>query len=209
MKRGEKEGNSCDKLVTLLKNKSSSSFKNPHHQKSFLIRLEVEKEFDVCQCSCKMKAASIIRVIVELCPFTQDVKKVIGAMEACSQAWNIMDLVENSDTEAFQISKAADKLFKDLQKRGEFVLQHHLITTPTEDSFAAARVAVEKLAEKSKKIAEDYNYRTWNEVVEGYSLWMVCMNIDFENFTKVEGVIDELVRMLADEMGSCMGKALL
>ena len=54
-----------------------------------------------------------------------------------------------------------------------------------------------------------YNrYRTWNDVVEGYNLWMVCVKIDFGKFVQVEGIIDELVRMLADEISSCMARAL-
>ncbi|XP_057854918.2 uncharacterized protein LOC131064696 [Cryptomeria japonica] len=208
LKRGEKEGNSCKALVDLLKEKPSSGYKNMHPQKSVPIKLEVEKESAIYQRSCKMRAVSIITVLVELCPFTQDVKKAIGALEACSQAWSIIDLVQNPDTEAFLVSKTADKLFQALQKRGKMLHNHLGMSTSVENSSEAARVAVGNLIVKAKKVAEEYHCRTWNEVVEGYSLWMVCVNIDFENFIKVEGIMDELVKMLADEIGACMAKAL-
>lgn len=192
----------------MLKNKSSSGYKCPYPQKSVTMRLEVDSEFDICQSSCKMRAVSVISVIVELCPFSQDVKKAIGVIEACSQAWRIMDLVENSDTEAFLVSKVADKLFQGLQIRGKLLHDHLGMSTSVDNSSEAARIAVGNLVEKAKKTAEEYRYRTWNEVVEGYSLWMLCVNIDFENFMKVEGIMDELVRMLGDEIASCMPKAL-
>eukprot|EP01018_Ginkgo_biloba_P018505 Gb_35007 [translate_table: standard] len=115
--------------------------------KAFAPKLQVERQFNVSKRSWKMTAVSLITVIIELSAFTENGSAVTDAMEACSQAWQIMDFVEKSDPEAALINEAADKVF---YQKGKEIAMADL---PGQDST------------------------DWKTLAAGYSLYRICERV--------------------------------
>ncbi|XP_057854442.1 uncharacterized protein LOC131064352 [Cryptomeria japonica] len=219
MKKGEEEGKNCSELISLLKTNSSPDFcaeRCVRLQIGLLTRVElgreldVERELNVHKCSRKMTVVSIIAVIIELSSFIQDQvdadNMVDSIMEACSQAWNIMDIIEISDNEAVELSNTANILFQNLHKTHKW-LDYNLPTSRTmERAPATVKEAMESLFEKGKQISNDYQSKKWSETVAGFSLYKLGVYMNYQS-TNAEVILNKLHGMLADVIGSCTVKA--
>ncbi|XP_057827740.2 uncharacterized protein LOC131039104 [Cryptomeria japonica] len=216
MEKGEEEGKQCGDLISLIREKSSPDLRGEKcvkPQNDPLNRLQVERELDVRKFSWKMSAISIIAVIIELSAFTHDEAEakimLKRGIEACSQAWNIMEVVENNAIETVELSIEADEIFERLQKKHKWLEYSLPLSRPVDKSPAAAKAAIQNLVEKGKEIANQYCSSKPSEAIAGYSLYRIGrVSMDQEHqFNSVGEICDRMCRMLADVMGSCCVKA--
>eukprot|EP01018_Ginkgo_biloba_P019875 Gb_08420 [translate_table: standard] len=221
LKKGEAEGKQYSELIGLLTQKTSPGFGAGLRRMdpTFLSakKLLVERDFNVGKRSTKMIAVSLITVMIELSAFYEDQNPsfdipppdpVKDAIEACSQAWKIMDLVENSDPETVLVNKAADRLFHNLKESRRWLGLDIPINKSDERTGEAAKLAIEILAEKGREIADancGRDSRNWKAVTAGNSLYKLCESIiNSPRSGSVEEMLDEIHNSLADVVGWCM-----
>eukprot|EP01018_Ginkgo_biloba_P018502 Gb_23699 [translate_table: standard] len=211
IEKGEEEGKSHDALIKMLGDRISQGFGGVKymHPMAFAPKLQVEGQFNVSKRSWKMTAVSLITVIIELSAFTENGSAVTDAMEACSQAWKIMDFVEKSDPEAALVNEAADKVFYRLHKTRKWLHYHLPFTNSPDKSSGAAKEAIHNLAEKAKEIAmadrPGQDSTDWKTLAAGYSLYRICERVKCR-LSNVEAMLDELQKSLADVIGECIDK---
>eukprot|EP01018_Ginkgo_biloba_P020536 Gb_33570 [translate_table: standard] len=212
IKKGEEEGKSHDALIKLLGDRISQGFGGVKYMDpmAFAPELQVDRQLiNVTKRSWKMTAVSLITVIIELSSFTDNGSAVTDAMEACSQAWKIMDFVEKSDPEAALVNEAADKVFYRLHKTRKWLHYHLPLTNSTDKTSEAAKEAIHNLAEKGKNIAmadrPGQDSRDWKTLAAGYSLYRICERVKCR-LNNVEAMLDELQQALANVIGECVEK---
>ncbi|GLJ41066.1 hypothetical protein SUGI_0850160 [Cryptomeria japonica] len=204
----------------------------------------VEEQFTgLSKKSRKMTAVSLLSIIVHLSPIYADGDKehcstshdfppeaVKDCMEAYSQAWEIIDFVEEANTEAVEItSEAADKYFQFLQKKVkkvDFPPNHFMNATPE-----CARRVLEELKKESKSKTEppqSVNFVSalihackkgekqgrpdrwegndsidWKVAASGLAVYNLCNSIEFNDGTDVSELLKELESSLADIINEC------
>lgn len=235
--KGCEEGKRCQALITFLKEKTSPGYAGvrclrPDLPQScdlkYLCRvnagtLRVEKYFAYAQKQrWKMTVVALINIIVILSPLDWNrhyksprgrrrFKVATDAMEAYSQAWEIMDLVDEfTDPETHLMSRAADKFFENLKADVEFRYFDSLQTDSESKIREIGRDEIRKLAEKGKKKANAEELRhdsmDWKDVAAGNNLYKLCKSIDFKEGNVTE-LLDEVVRSLADVIDRCIDRA--
>ncbi|GLJ41068.1 hypothetical protein SUGI_0850190 [Cryptomeria japonica] len=196
----------------------------------------VEEQFTgLSKKSWKMTAVSLLSIIVHLSTFNGEVDKehcstsqafppeaVKDCLKAYSQAWEIIDFVEETDTEADGItSEAADKYFQALQKKvdkADFTPKDLRPATPK-----WVRAALEELKKESKskieplesvnvvsgekqecpKGWEGNDSIDWKAAASSLAVYNLCNSIEFNDGTDVSELLKELESSLADIINEC------
>jgi len=119
LKEGESDGKNCKALISFLEKKTTQDLRFADPFGISFPKLLVESDFNVGKSSAKMIAVSLLAIIIELSGFYEAYDgspATDDCIKACSEAWEIMELVENSDTEAAFVNKQADRLFHRLKE---------------------------------------------------------------------------------------------
>lgn len=219
MTEGESHGKNCKALISLLEKKT---MQRSTELFAFLQRKsQFEKDFNTGKSSSKMTAVSLLTIIIELSAFYQEyggypagpaADTVEHCIEACCEAWGIMELVENSDPEAALVNKQADRLFHSLKKWRKWLGVPLPVNKFEARTLEAAKEAIEGLGDRGKKmdngvctISTGYDSKNWMAVIAGNNLYKLCESIKNRS-DNIEEMLDAIVSLLADVIGSCMFK---
>eukprot|EP01018_Ginkgo_biloba_P025260 Gb_17646 [translate_table: standard] len=228
LNKGFNDGQNCHELITLLRHKTSRNRTGgrcldpksyPEMDFKYLCKLDpeilhVETQFNYLgKRSCKLTAVSLISVIIQLYPLCVDNIdrncQVIArnAIRAYSQAWEIMDLLDNSEPEALLLSQAADTAFQTLRVKAR--KRHPRIRKSdhkgtTKDAYAQ----IQKLAEEAKQRADivgpTHDSVDWKAVAAANSLYKMCKSIHCTAPCDAKELVDEIECSLADVIDNCM-----
>ncbi|GLJ41071.1 hypothetical protein SUGI_0850390 [Cryptomeria japonica] len=181
--------------------------------------------------SWKMTAVSLLSIIVQCSPNCAEIEKerastsydfpsrvVNDCFDAYSQAWEIIDFVEEADTEDDGItSEAADKHFKVLQKKMKKLREAEKVKNPKEESKSKT-AKVKNPKEKSKSKTENGKIEgvpkgwkgddsiDWKEAAFGSAVIYLRDSIDWNEGSGVTEILKELESCLADIINECLEK---
>lgn len=209
LRKGEIDGKNCKALISLLEKTGTRkfSFAEPFTRK--------EGNFNLEKSSSKMMVVSLVTIVIELSAFYEgsggsfagpSTDTVNDCIQACCEAWKIIDLVENSNTEAVLVNKQADKLFRGLKESRKWLGLDLPINNFQARTVEAAKSALQGLADKGKQTANTGNEsKNWKAVIAGNSLSMLC-EIMKNDSVNVQELLDGIQNSLADVIRSCMFK---
>lgn len=216
MTEGEFHGKNCKALISLLDKKPMQRSTDP-----FAIsqrKLRIEKDFNMGNSSAKMTAVSLLTFIIELSAFYQAYGRfsagpatdtVEHCIEACCEAWGIMELVENSDPEAALVNKQADRLFYSLKKWRKWLGVPLPVNNSKARTFEAAKEALQLLTDIGKQKAcissTGYDSKDWKAVIAQNNLYKLSESI-INSSHNIEEMFDVIESWLADVIRSCMFK---
>ncbi|GLJ41083.1 hypothetical protein SUGI_0850790 [Cryptomeria japonica] len=186
--------------------------------------------------SWKMTAVSLLSIIVHLSPIYANhdenhcstPRVVKDCLKAHTQAWEIIDFVEeaDTDTEADEVTtEAADMYFHALQNKvdkGNFYEKNFRQAT-----LECLRAALEKLKEECKSnteplesvngkeereqgranVSKGNDSMDWNTAASASAVYNLCNSIMFEDGSDVNELLKELESCLADIISQCLEKA--
>lgn len=213
LRKGENDGKNCKALISLLEKTGTRkfSFEEPFTE---CVRRR-EGNFNLEKSSSKMMVVSLLTIVIELSAFYEgsggsfagpSTDTVDACMQACCEAWKIIDLVENSNTEAVLVNKQADKLFRGLKESRKWLGLDLPINNLQARTVEAAKSALQGLADKGKETANTgYESKNLKAVIAGNSLSMLC-EIMKGNSVNVQELLDGIQSSLADVIRSCMFK---
>lgn len=211
---GNKDGESCYTLLKLLTEKKSAGCVgkqclDPRAAEEtglkFLCKqdlgskLVVEKRFMYAtKKSWKLTAISLVTIIVRLFP-----DRGRDCLEAYSQAWQLMGVVDEYDQGADSLlSKAADRVFNTLQSEN--------VSTATTTTMPEAAAAIAKMTQENKEKAEvirdGEDSLDWKKAAAGNAIYKLCKSIDCTGSDDVSALKNELESALADIIGCCIEK---
>lgn len=213
LRKGENDGKTCKALISLLEKTGTwkFSFAEPFTES---VRRK-EGNFNLEKSSSKMMVVSLLTIVIELSAFYEgsggsfagpSTHTVNDCIQACCEAWKIIDLVENSNTEAVLVNKQADKLFRGLKESRKWLGLDLPINNFQARTVEAAKSALQGLADKGKETANTgYESNNLKAVVAGNSLSMLCERMK-DNSVNVQELLDGIQSSLADVIRSCMFK---
>jgi len=175
-------------------------------------------DFDVEKISSKMMVVSLLTIVIKLSPFYQGsgesfVSPPMDTMndyiQACCEAWKIIELVENSDPKAVLVNKQANKLFQGLKESLRWLglaLPVNKYQARTELTIQMTKRSLQVLTEKGEKttITSDESMN-WKEVIESNNLYKLCESMTNLSIN-LEEMLDAIQSSLANVIGSCMFK---
>ncbi|GLJ41073.1 hypothetical protein SUGI_0850440 [Cryptomeria japonica] len=185
--------------------------------------LAVEEQFtDMNTKSWKMTAVSLLSIIVQLSPNCAEIDKehastshdfpsgvMNDCFEAYSQAWEIIDFVEEADTEDDGItSEAADKHFQVLQKKVKKLKEESKSKT---EKLKNLKEESKIKTEKEKKEGRPNGWVggdsiDWKEEALGSAVNNLWDSIERPQGSDVNEVLKELESSLADIINECLLK---
>ncbi|GLJ27022.1 hypothetical protein SUGI_0529710 [Cryptomeria japonica] len=178
--------------------------------------LEVEKYFVFAGKRCwKMTAVCLLQIIANLAALSSGTgsprrsKLLTEAVNAYSQAWELMDLVDESDPEVHILSKAADKVYRSLQADIKFRYTWNISPSPNLDTSSTNPLndVIQSLAKQGKAKADaakqGHDSVNWKDVAAGNCLYKLCMSVDCSG-GDVKEMLEEAQSSLADVMECCL-----
>lgn len=208
LKKVEYDGKNCKALISLLEKatrenlSSTDSFANLG-------------DFSVGKSSSKMMVASLLTIIIELSAFYQDsggssagppTDTVNDSIEACCQAWQIMELLEKSESETVAVNKQADKIFHILKESRSWMGLALPINNFQPRTVEAAKSAVQGLADKVKQMANTgYESKNWKTLMAGNSLYKLCDSMK-DYSVNAQELLNGIQSSLGDVIRSCIFK---
>jgi len=216
LREGESHGKNCKALISLLEKTTMQRSTDPL---GFCQRkLQIQKDFNREKSSAKITAVSLVTIIVELSAFYQkydgsSVGYVIEqCIKGCSEAWEIMSLVENVDPEAAVVNKQADQIFQSLKKWHKWLDIPLPINKFQVRTIENAKEALQGLADLGKEMANGgciinngYDSKNWKAVIARNNLSKLCESIKYRS-DSIEELLDVIESLLADVLGSCIIK---
>ncbi|GLJ41080.1 hypothetical protein SUGI_0850690 [Cryptomeria japonica] len=172
--------------------------------------LAAEEQFtDMNTKSWKMTAVSLLSIIVQFSPNCAESGRVINdCLEAYSQAWEIIDFVEEADTEDDGItSEAADKHFQVLQKKVKKLKEESKSKTGKLNNLKESKIKTER--GKTEGLPKGWvgnDSIDWEEAALGSAvnnLWDSNVRIQGSD---VNEILKELESSLADIINECLVK---
>jgi hypothetical protein len=164
--------------------------------------------------SWKLTAVSLINIISRLggdsckrddCSCGRDNLKVY------EEAWELMDLVEESDPEINSLlSKAADRQFMTLRDQSaQNGKRSPAPATTMEEADAVIKELAKESENEAKKARKNDNGKDtpvdWEKLAAGITLYKICMSMDCSSGNLME-LVKELQSTLAHIIGSCIEK---
>lgn len=217
LKEGESEGKNCKALISFLEKKITQDLRFADPFGISFRKLPVESDFNVGKSSAKMTAVSLVAIIFELSGFYEAYDGSCATddcIKACWEAWEIMEFVENSDTEAAFVNKQADRLFHRLKESRRWLgIALPINSYNSEDrSVEAVKRALQCLAEKAEQMAgrgrissTGYDSKNWEEIIGGNSMYNLCESIKMRS-DNIDEILNFVQNWLADIIGSCVLK---
>ncbi|GLJ41056.1 hypothetical protein SUGI_0849960 [Cryptomeria japonica] len=247
---GSQDGErNCEHLVEFVANKRTGSdlglsclepYK-PQTGLNYLCKRSSTEEdhfTDMSTKSWKMTAVSLLSIIAKLFPIYEEGQTSTShiflrdCVNAYAQAWEIIDFIEEANTEADEVTRdAADKYFEVLQRGvddGRFPASKFSGATP-----GSVRGALEELKEESKRRMEQPGSVScvsalglkgkeekeggangwngsdsidWEEAALGSAVYKLCNSIECNDGSDANELLRELESSLADIINKCLEK---
>lgn len=211
LKKGENDGKNCKALISLLEKTTTQSLSSTD-----LFAISSKRrlgDFNLGKSSSKLMVVSLLTIVIELSPFYQcSSGSLVGhttdivndCIEACRQAWKIMELVENSDPEVILVSKQADRLLHSLIESRMWLGLALPINNFEARTAEAAKRALEGLANKGKQTEKTgFDSKNWKTVIAGNNLYKLCESIK-NSSDNIEEMLNVIQSLLANVIGSCL-----